>query len=70
MNEEIRPESQIESVKQVDSDTPVITGTLELENQDDTEHSAVYYKNEKTGQWEVRNPSGSMGYNYLYRDFF
>jgi len=35
---------------------------------DDYDHSTIYIKNEKTGLWEVRNPSGSIGYNYLYRD--
>ena len=34
----------------------------------DINHSAVYIKDEKTGEWIVRNPAGSMGYNYLYRD--
>ena len=31
------------------------------------EHTATYKKNEKTGEWEVKNPSGSIAYNYLYR---
>ena len=31
------------------------------------ENSAIYKKNEKTGEWEVKNPSGSIAYNYLYR---
>lgn len=35
---------------------------------EDYSSSAVYIKNEKTGKWEIRNPSGSVGYNYLYRD--
>jgi len=30
--------------------------------------SAQYRKNPKTGLWEIINPSGSMAYNYLYRD--
>ena len=34
----------------------------------DHDHSAVYIRNKETGQWEVRNPAGSIGYNYLYRD--
>ena len=34
----------------------------------DYDHSAVYIRNKETGQWEVRNPAGSCGYNYLYRD--
>ena len=34
----------------------------------DVNHSAIYIKNEKTGEWQVKNPAGSMGYNYLYRD--
>ena len=34
----------------------------------DYDHSAVYIRNKETGQWEVRNPAGSIGYNYLYRD--
>lgn len=33
-------------------------------------HSAIYKKNEKTGEWEVKNPAGSMAYNYLYRNEF
>ena len=35
---------------------------------DSTGNSALYKKDEKTGKWEVRNPAGSLGYNYLYRD--
>ncbi len=31
------------------------------------EHTTIYKKNEKTGEWEVKNPSGSIAYNYLYR---
>ena len=31
------------------------------------ENSSIYKKNEKTGEWEVKNPSGSIAYNYLYR---
>ena len=34
----------------------------------DINHSAIYKKNEKTGEWQVKNPAGSMAYNYLYRD--
>ena len=33
-------------------------------------HSVVYIKNEKTGEWEVKNPAGSYAYNYLSRDEF
>ena len=36
-------------------------------NMNPHEHSATYKKNEKTGEWEVKNPSGSIAYNYLYR---
>lgn len=32
------------------------------------ENTAIYKKNKKTGKWEVKNPSGSIAYNYLYRD--
>jgi len=32
------------------------------------ENSSIYKKNKKTGEWEVKNPSGSIAYNYLYRD--
>lgn len=32
------------------------------------ENSATYKKNESTGEWEIINPSGSIAYNYLYRD--
>ena len=32
------------------------------------ENSSIYKRNEKTGEWEVKNPSGSIAYNYLYRD--
>ena len=35
---------------------------------DDYDHSAIYIFNKETGKWEVRNPAGSIGYNYLYRD--
>ena len=31
------------------------------------ENSSIYKKNEKTGEWEVKNPAGSIAYNYLYR---
>jgi len=34
------------------------------------EHTSIYKKNEKTGEWEVKNPSGSIAYNYLYRNNF
>lgn len=34
----------------------------------DHDSSAVYIKEPETGEWIVRNPSGSTGYNYLYRD--
>jgi hypothetical protein len=34
----------------------------------DYNHSAIYIYNRETGKWEVRNPAGSIGYNYLYRD--
>jgi len=34
----------------------------------DHNNSAIYIKEEETGRWVVRNPSGSIGYNYLYRD--
>jgi hypothetical protein len=32
------------------------------------ENSAIYSRDKETGEWTVRNPSGSIGYNYLYRD--
>lgn len=32
------------------------------------DNSAVYKQDKETGKWEVRNPSGSFVYNYLYRD--
>jgi hypothetical protein len=35
---------------------------------DDFENSTTYRKDPKTGKWVVQNPSGSMVYNYLYRD--
>ena len=31
------------------------------------ENTSIYKKNKKTGEWEVKNPSGSIAYNYLYR---
>jgi len=34
----------------------------------DYDNSAIYIYNRETGKWEVRNPAGSIGYNYLYRD--
>jgi len=34
----------------------------------DYSNSAIYIYNRETGKWEVRNPAGSIGYNYLYRD--
>ena len=38
-----------------------------LANTNPHEHTAIYKKNEKTGEWEVKNPAGSIAYNYLYR---
>jgi hypothetical protein len=32
------------------------------------DNSAIYIYNKETGKWEVRNPAGSLGYNYLYRE--
>jgi phage baseplate assembly protein gpV len=37
-------------------------------NTTDYDNSAIYIYNRETGKWEVRNPAGSIGYNYLYRD--
>ncbi|MBN1224391.1 MAG: hypothetical protein JXB23_14180 [Candidatus Aminicenantes bacterium] len=31
-------------------------------------HSVVYFKNKKTGEWEVRNPASSYAYNYISRN--
>ena len=31
-------------------------------------HTAIYIKDPKTGLWIVKNPSGSIAYNYLYRN--
>jgi len=33
-------------------------------------HSAVYIRNRKTGEWEVRNPASSYAYNYISRNEF
>jgi len=32
------------------------------------DQSAVYVKDPKTGLWIVKNPGGSIAYNYLYRN--
>jgi hypothetical protein len=40
--------------------------TVEQPEETDYDSSTTYVKNEKTGEWEIRNPAGSIGYNYLY----
>lgn len=35
---------------------------------DDHDTSAIYTRDKETGDWKVRNPAGSMAYNYLYRE--
>ncbi len=32
------------------------------------DQTAVYVKDPKTGLWIVKNPCGSIAYNYLYRN--
>lgn len=41
--------------------------TADKREPDSVHSSAVYIKNEK-GEWVVRNPSGSICYNNLYRN--
>ncbi|MGD2085372.1 MAG: hypothetical protein PVH61_04230 [Candidatus Aminicenantes bacterium] len=54
-----RPKDQIE-----DADHRSSRNT----NINNYDNSAIYIYNRETGKWEVRNPAGSVGYNYLYRD--
>ncbi|MFC2140665.1 hypothetical protein ACFLQP_00010 [Acidobacteriota bacterium] len=54
-----RPKDQIEDTND---------GTTRDTDKTDYDNSAIYTYNRKTGKWEVRNPAGSIGYNYLYRD--
>jgi len=54
-----RPKDQIE-----DSDNQSSPDT----DMTDHDNSAIYIYNRETGKWEVRNPAGSIGYNYLYRE--
>jgi hypothetical protein len=54
-----RPKDQIEDTE---NGTTRNTGMINYDN------SAIYIYNRETGKWEVRNPAGSIGYNYLYRD--
>jgi hypothetical protein len=62
-------------LKNDDSDSEDRTPTLEKNSTppaqtllNDHDMSAVYIRDKETGDWKVRNPAGSMGYNYLYRD--
>jgi hypothetical protein len=43
-------------------------GDREPSTEENADDSSVYIQDKETGQWKVRNPSGSIGYNYLYRD--
>jgi len=56
----------------MDKETTRNTGqpAPEEPEENDPNTSALYIKDKETGEWKVRNPSGSMGYNYLYRDSF
>jgi hypothetical protein len=58
-NSETRPKDQIEDTDNRTSRDIDMT---------DFDNSAIYIYNRETGKWEVRNPAGSIGYNYLYRD--
>ncbi|MFC2146178.1 hypothetical protein ACFLRT_02325 [Acidobacteriota bacterium] len=58
-NSKTGPNDQIE-----DTDNGTTRDT-DINNHD---NSAIYIYNRETGKWEVRNPAGSIGYNYLYRD--
>jgi len=58
-NSEPRPKDQIEDTDNRTSRDIDMT---------DFDNSAIYIYNRETGKWEVRNPAGSIGYNYLYRD--
>jgi hypothetical protein len=56
----------------MDKETTRNTGqpAPEEPEENDPNTSALYIKDKETGEWKVGNPSGSMGYNYLYRDPF
>ena len=58
-NSKTKPKDQIE-----DTDN----GTTRDTDKTNYDNSAIYIYNRETGKWEVRNPAGSIGYNYLYRD--
>jgi hypothetical protein len=40
----------------------------DLTSLNDHDTSAIYIRDKETGDWKVRNPAGSMAYNYLYRE--
>ena len=46
------------------------SGSEKTRTKNPHDNSSIYIKNEKTGEWEVKNPAGSIAYNYLYRDDF
>jgi hypothetical protein len=58
-NPKTRPKDQIEDTN---------NGTTRDIDNTNYDNSAIYIYNRETGKWEVRNPAGSIGYNYLYRD--
>ncbi len=58
-NSKTSPKDQIEETHNQSSPD---TDMTEYDN------SAIYIYNRETGKWEVRNPAGSIGYNYLYRE--
>ena len=42
--------------------------TKESLEKDPLNQTAIYVKDPKTGLWIVKNPCGSIAYNYLYRN--
>jgi hypothetical protein len=39
-----------------------------VHREESPENAATYSRDQNSGEWKINNPSGSKGYNYLYRD--